>query len=197
MTFLGGPAGTAKTFVAVWYAISEAMLGKFERIIISRPAVTSGAEIGFLPGGVEKKMEDFLTPIYDARDKIGTDRLDQIKSIFKVMPLCYARGRTIENAILVVDEAQNLTPDDIMTIVTRVGEGGKIIFCGDTMQNDLYGGVSVLDQAAETLAGASVGGYSVGHFAFSEDAIVRHPLTREMIKRVSEAGWYRDRFKRK
>ena len=189
ITFLLGPAGTAKTFLATVYSINEALAGEFDKIFVTRPAVTSGAEIGFLPGSAEDKMKHFLQPIYDARDKAGTQGLVQIKSYFEVLPLCYMRGRTIENAILIVDEAQNLTPSDILTIVTRIGERGKIIFCGDSMQNDLR--EAVLDQAAATYDGARVGGYSVGAYIFTEAAIVRHPLTTELIKRTMNAEWYR------
>jgi len=195
ITFLTGPAGCAKTFVATWYAIASAVQRRFDKIYVSRPAVTSGAEIGFTPGGVEEKMKHFLQPVYGARDKIGSQGLDQIKTFFEVVPLCYIRGRTIENAIMIVDEAQNLTADEVFTLVTRVGEGGKILICGDTDQNDLYDGFSVLELAAATYEGARVHGRSVGWYQFTADAIVRDPLTRELVSRTMSADWYKNRHR--
>ncbi len=197
ITFLSGPAGTAKTFCATWYAMSTALEHSTMRVFISRPAVTSGAEIGFLPGSAEDKMNPFLQPIVDAYTKLAGTSLDRVKSLVKTLPLCYIRGRTIENAILIVDEAQNLTPDEIVTIVTRVGEGGKIILCGDVMQNDLYRGYSVLEQAAATFDGACVHGRSVGWYRFTSEAIVRDPLTSELIDRASRAEWYLERNQRR
>lgn len=201
IAFLTGPAGTAKTHVSTWYALSQIIEGATNKILITRPAITSGADIGFLPGTVEEKMKPFLAPITEARDKIGGKvswmNADQIRSYFEIAPLCYIRGRTIENAILIVDEAQNLTPDDILTIATRIGENGKIIFCGDTMQNDLYGGNSVLERAAKTYDGASRGGVSVGWYRFSKDAIVRSPITGLLIELSEGADWYLERNKRR
>ena len=154
--------------------------------MLSRPAVTSGEEIGFLPGTIEQKLDPFLIPIFEAAEKIQRCK---DRSMFEILPIAYVRGRTIEHATLIVDEAQNLTPDEFVTIMTRLGEDGKIIFCGDASQHDLT--TSVIDQVAETYDGLSCQNQSIGMFRFSNDAIVRSPLIAKIIERAEVAPWRR------
>lgn len=179
ITFLCGPAGTAKSFIATYYALARG-----ERILLSRPAVTSGEEIGFLPGTMEQKLDPFLIPIFEAAEKIQNNRDRQM---FEILPIAYVRGRTVEHATLIVDEAQNLAPEEFVTIMTRIGENGKIIFCGDARQHDLA--VSVIDQVAETYDGMRCQNQSIGMFRFSKDAIVRSPLIAMILDRAETAPW--------
>lgn len=179
ITFLCGPAGTAKSFIATYYALSREL-----RLIVSRPAITSGVDIGFLPGTMEQKLDPFLIPIFEAAEKITGSR---DKQAFEILPIAYVRGRTIEDATLIVDEAQNLTADEFVTIMTRIGENGKIIFCGDASQHDLPN--SIIDQVADTYEGLECQGQSIGKFRFSHDAIVRSPLITKIIERAETAPW--------
>ena len=180
ITFLCGPAGTAKTFIATYAALRRG-----ERILLSRPEVACGnVKMPFLPGTIEQKVDPFLIPIFEASEKI-TGNKDRQQ--FEVLSLNYVRGRTIENATLIVDEAQNLTPDEFVAIMTRIGENGKIIFCGDSSQHDLS--VAVIDQVAETYEGLACQNQSIGMFRFSKDAIVRSPLIAMIIERAENAPW--------
>jgi phosphate starvation-inducible protein PhoH and related proteins len=179
ITFLCGPAGTAKSFIATYYS-----LWRGQRIILSRPAITSGEKIGFLPGTMDQKLDPFLVPIFEAAEKITGSR---DKQMLEILPLAYIRGRTIEDATLIVDEAQNLTPDEFVTIMTRIGENGKIIFCGDASQHDLH--YSVIDQVADTYDGIECHGESIGKFRFSKNAIVRSPLIAKIIELSETASW--------
>jgi phosphate starvation-inducible PhoH-like protein len=181
IVFLCGPAGTAKTFLATYYALTREC-----RILLSRPNVCMGREMGFLPGEVENKLDPFLQPVFEAVEKL-TGSKD--RSNLEVLPIAYARGRTVEKATLIVDEAQNMEPSEFVSIMTRIGDGGKIIFCGDSMQSDIRR--SPIDRVAETFDGKHRAGKSIGRFTFSRDAIVRHPLV-SMILEISEgAEWNR------
>ena len=187
--FLVGPAGTAKTYCAVAYAVQQFIDHEVE-ISISRPAIQQGENIGFLPGDANQKLSPFLEPIFYAVEKLMGRNLDAsraVKSALKIVPLSLIRGRNIDNSTLIIDEAQNLTWGEIKTICTRIGEGGKIIFCGDVEQNDLRGGGSRLEEAAHALSGIEAEGHSIGSHVFSDESIVRHPLVGPVLRRMRGA----------
>jgi phosphate starvation-inducible protein PhoH and related proteins len=192
ITFLTGPAGTAKTYVATYYALSGALADTYRRVIIARPAVTQGVDIGWLPGDVEQKMAPFIKPFIDSYKKMaGFDKakIDEISKLVEIMPLCYIRGVTIEEEVMIVDEAQNLSGKEIMTIIKRLGAGGKIIFCGDTDQTDID--FSYLEHAAKDLDGFSRRGRTIGWHKFTPDAIVRDPLVSLVVEHEKEFAWAR------
>lgn len=187
ITFLTGPSGTAKTTVATAFAVQQ-MLYYDKAVSLARPAIQSGSNTGYLPGTAEEKVAPFLRPAFRAIEKLfGEDATNAagVKSKIRIMPLCLIRGMTIEDEILLVDEAQNLTWDEILTVCTRIGHGGNIIFAGDIDQHDLNGR-SMLEEAARRLDGASAAKYSIGWYRFSEAAIVRHPLVGEIIRRMKD-----------
>jgi phosphate starvation-inducible PhoH-like protein len=186
IVFLTGPAGSAKTYCATYYAISNVIdtETRYRKVYMTRPAVTQGRDIGFIPGGIDEKMNPFLRPIINAYEKqagYNPAVIERIKSSLEILPLSYIRGWTIEDSILIVDEAQNLEGHEIKTIATRLGKGGKIIMCGDCSQNDLQR--SVLEFAAGDWEGISRGGRSIGWYQFTKDAIVRDPLVTELVDR--------------
>lgn len=188
ISFLTGPPGTAKTFVATAWGMLR-MLHHDTKLHVTRPAIQQGVELGYLPGTAEQKVCPFLEPIFDAVEVLcGEERAKEARTKIKIMPLSMIRGRTIRNSTLIVDEAQNLTWAEIETIATRIGENGQIIFCGDVSQNDHKNGRSRLEDAASMLNGVSVDEHRICWYQFSEQAIVRHPLIPEIIKTLHPAS---------
>jgi phosphate starvation-inducible PhoH-like protein len=164
-------------------AMSELLAGRVEKIILTRPAVEAGEALGFLPGDLEEKILPYLRPLYDAMyemlGKEDTHRLME-KDVIEIAPLAYMRGRTLSRAYVVLDEAQNTTPEQMMMFLTRLGEGSRMTITGDITQVDLpRSRSSGLKQATEVLA--DVEGISI--FFFDESDVVRHPL----VKRIIEA----------
>lgn len=186
--FLTGPAGSAKTFVATAWALKQ-MLQRDMKLWVSRPAVSQGASIGYIPGTAEQKVAPYLAPIFEATEKlVGEAASVAIRKQINILPLAFIRGRTIENATLFIDEAQNLSWSEIKTICTRIGENGQIIFCGDIGQNDHHDKHSPLEEAARTLHGIEAGFESISWYQLPNCAIVRHPLVEHVIERMGEAS---------
>ncbi len=176
-----GPAGTGKTYLAVTAAVEAFEAGKVDRIILSRPAIEAGEKIGFLPGDLQDKMAPFLRPLYDAlNDRMGLKRLKQCIETgeIEIAPIGYMRGRTLNNAFVVIDEAQNCTYGQIKMIVSRLGWNSTMVITGDPDQSDLLEGISGLADMSRKLA--TIPGIAVENLR--ETDIVRHPLVAKMLE---------------
>lgn len=181
ITFGIGPAGTGKTYLAVVMALAALKRGDVERIIITRPAVEAGESLGFLPGDLKEKVDPYLRPIYDALNMlIGSEHTERFmdRGTIEIAPLAYMRGRTLDNAFIILDEAQNTTPQQMKMFLTRLGFGSQMIVNGDISQIDLPGKVrSGLIQVQTILK-------QVDHIEFIEfgaDDVVRHPVVGSII----------------
>ncbi|WP_044895828.1 PhoH family protein [Bacillus alveayuensis] len=177
-----GPAGTGKTFLAVVMAVHALKNGFVKRIILTRPAVEAGENLGFLPGDLKEKVDPYLRPLYDAlHEVLGSDHTERLieRGTIEIAPLAYMRGRTLEDAFVILDEAQNTTPAQMKMFLTRLGFGSKMIITGDISQVDLPKGVkSGLAVAKETLS--KIHGIS---FVYLEQTdVVRHPLVAKIIE---------------
>ena len=188
ITFGIGPAGCGKTYLSVHKALRD--LGdkdsKIDGIVIVKPLVeAAGEKIGFLPGDVEEKTAPFMMSFYYNMEQIiGKQRLEILKSngVIQVIPMAYMRGITLSNKFVILDEAQNATPEQIKMFVTRLGEGSKYIITGDLAQSDIKQGKSGLEDAIKRFAGV----HGVGLAQFKEKDIVRHSLVRRLLKRYKE-----------
>jgi len=178
-----GPAGTGKTYLAVLTAIKALKSNQIKKIILTRPAVEAGEKLGFLPGDLKEKVDPYLRPLYDALyDGFGVEQTNELleKQIIEVAPLAYMRGRTLDNAFVILDEAQNTTVNQMKLFLTRLGFGSKMIVTGDVTQIDLpkYQ-TSGLIKAQEILEEIT----SVDIIHFSRMDVVRHPLVQKIIER--------------
>jgi phosphate starvation-inducible PhoH-like protein len=177
-----GPAGTGKTFLAVVLAIAELKKGTVEKIILTRPAVEAGEKLGFLPGDLKEKVDPYLRPVYDALYQIfGVDHTNRLmeRGVIEIAPLAYMRGRTLENAFVILDEAQNTTIAQMKMFLTRLGFHSKMIVNGDASQIDLPRGVtSGLIHAQQTLQGIK----QIDFVHFDAADVVRHPVVAEIIR---------------
>jgi phosphate starvation-inducible PhoH-like protein len=177
-----GPAGTGKTYLAVAAGISMLVEGAVDRLILSRPAVEAGEKLGFLPGNMEEKVDPYLRPLYDAlHDMLPADQIARRREAgdIEVAPLAFMRGRTLSNAFVILDEAQNTTPQQMKMFLTRLGEGSRMVVTGDPSQVDLpRGQPSGLDEARTILNGVT----GVGMVVFSQDDVVRHPLVQRIVR---------------
>jgi phosphate starvation-inducible PhoH-like protein len=177
-----GPAGTGKTYLAMAKAITAFKNNEINRIILTRPAIEAGEKLGFLPGDLQSKVDPYLRPLYDALYEImGADSFlkNMEKGLIEVAPLAYMRGRTLDNAFIVLDEAQNTTPAQMKMFLTRIGFGSKAIITGDLSQKDIpKDATSGLDVALRVLK--NVEDISVCHLT-SQD-VVRHPLVQRIVK---------------
>lgn len=182
MVFGLGPAGTGKTFLAVALGVSMLLEGRVERIILSRPAVEAGERLGFLPGDVREKVDPYLRPLYDAL--YHTLPADQVvkfldAAVIEIAPLAFMRGRTLADAFIILDEAQNTTPVQMKMLLTRMGENSRMVITGDLSQIDLPPGErSGLAEAEEVLAGME----GVGFVRFSDADVLRHPLVTRVVR---------------
>ncbi|MCF7923685.1 MAG: PhoH family protein [Candidatus Izimaplasma sp.] len=178
-----GPAGTGKTYLAVLLAIKNLKANKIKRIILTRPAVEAGEKLGFLPGDLKEKVDPYLRPLYDALfDVLGAKESADLleKQIIEVAPLAYMRGRTLDNAFVILDEAQNTTINQMKLFLTRLGFGTKMIVTGDITQSDLpTNQKSGLIRAKEILKNIN----SVAIINFDKTDVVRHPLVQTIIER--------------
>ncbi len=176
-----GPAGTGKTYLAVAHGVSLLLAGEVERIILSRPAVEAGEQLGFLPGDMKEKVDPYLRPLYDAlHDMLTPQRASRMmaEGAIEIAPLAFMRGRTLSHACVILDEAQNTTAMQMKMFLTRLGEGARMVITGDLSQIDLPAGTtSGLKHAVDILEG--VEGISV--VRFSEADIVRHPLVARIV----------------
>lgn len=183
LVFGVGPAGTGKTFLAVVYAAKQLRKGKVKRIVLTRPAVEAGESLGFLPGDLKEKVDPYLRPLYDGLNTVlGREQTERFieRGIIEIAPLAYMRGRTLDDAFVILDEAQNTTHAQMKMFLTRLGFGSKMVVTGDQTQIDLPKGVkSGLKEAIKKLYG--VNGISI--MKLDQSDVVRHPLVSKIIDR--------------
>ncbi|MBE5950279.1 MAG: PhoH family protein [Lachnospiraceae bacterium] len=181
-----GPAGTGKTYLAMAMGIQAFKNDEVSRIILTRPAIEAGEKLGFLPGDLQSKVDPYLRPLYDALYQImGPEAFQRNmeKGLIEVAPLAYMRGRTLDNAFIILDEAQNTTPAQMKMFLTRIGFGSKVIITGDLTQKDLPSGVtSGLDVALKVLSKVD----DIGFATLSGEDVVRHPLVQKIVKAYDE-----------
>jgi phosphate starvation-inducible protein PhoH and related proteins len=183
-----GPAGTGKTYLAMAMAVRMLADKAVKRIVLARPAVEAGEKLGFLPGSMEEKVNPYLRPLYDAlHDMMDFERADQMisKGVIEVAPLAFMRGRTLNDAFVILDEAQNTTSEQMKMFLTRLGFGSKAVVTGDVTQIDLPTGArSGLSEVRELLNGVD----GIRFCYFTEVDVVRHPLVMKIIKAYEEKG---------
>ena len=188
ITFGIGPAGTGKTYLAVACAVDALERSAVQRIVLTRPAVEAGERLGFLPGDLAQKIDPYLRPLYDALyDLMGFDRVQKMfeKQAIEIAPLAYMRGRTLNNAFVILDEAQNTTPEQMKMFLTRIGFGAKAVVTGDTSQVDLpKGSTSGLIDAERVLAGVK----GIATTRFTSADVVRHPLVGRIVDAYETAA---------
>lgn len=188
IVFAVGPAGTGKTYLAVVYAVSQLKKGEIHRIILTRPAVEAGESLGFLPGDLKEKVDPYLRPLYDAlHDMLGAEATERLieKGTIEIAPLAYMRGRTLDDAVIILDEAQNTTPAQMKMFLTRLGFQSRMIITGDITQVDLPRSQrSGLIEAVSLLSSIE----EIGILQLSSDDVVRHPLVQKIIDRYAEKG---------
>ena len=181
-----GPAGTGKTYLAVALAVSMMLEGAVDKIILSRPAVEAGENLGFLPGDLKEKVDPYLRPLYDALyEMLPAEQVDKKLALgeIEIAPLAFMRGRTLSNAFVILDEAQNTTQMQMKMFLTRLGENSRMVVNGDLSQVDLPRGViSGLRDALDTLKGIS----NIGSVTFSANDVVRHGLVAKIVKAYEE-----------
>ncbi len=193
ITFGVGPAGTGKTYLAVAMAVKAFKSKEVTRIILTRPAVEAGEKLGFLPGDLQNKVDPYLRPLYDGLyDMLGAETFQKLleKQTIEVAPLAYMRGRTLDDAFIILDEAQNTSPEQMKMFLTRMGTGSKVVVTGDITQIDLP------DKARSGLVDAlnvlkNVEG--IGRVFFSEKDVVRHRLVQQIVKAYDKAAAARAR----
>lgn len=182
LTFGIGPAGTGKTYLAVAMAVSALLSKQVSRIILTRPAVEAGERLGFLPGTLQEKIDPYLRPLYDAlNDMIEPEKVEKLleRNTIEIAPLAFMRGRTLNDAFIIMDEAQNCTPEQMKMILTRQGFNSKMVVTGDPTQVDLPGGQrSGLAEVVEVLRGVE----GVQFVFFDDRDVVRHALVQRIVK---------------
>ena len=183
MIFALGPAGTGKTYVAVAQAVSQLITGSVQRLILSRPAVEAGERLGFLPGDMKEKVDPYLRPIYDALyDCMPPEQVERriASGEIEIAPIAFMRGRTLADAFVILDEAQNTTPAQMKMFLTRFGQNSRMVVCGDPKQVDIPGGAAMsgLKDAVERLEG--IEGIAVTRFTVGD--VVRHPIVGRIVE---------------
>lgn len=190
-----GPAGTGKTYLAMAMAITAFKANEVSRIILTRPAIEAGEKLGFLPGDLQSKVDPYLRPLYDALYQImGAESFtrNMEKGLIEVAPLAYMRGRTLDNAFIILDEAQNTTPAQMKMFLTRIGFGSKVIVTGDASQKDLAPDVkSGLDVAEKVLHGID----DIAFCNLTNKDVVRHPLVQKIVKAYDDYESRQAKFK--
>ena len=182
-----GPAGTGKTYLAVCMAVSAFKSKQVEKIVLTRPAVEAGEKLGFLPGDLQTKVDPYLRPLYDAlQELLGLETYAKLmeRGAIEVAPLAYMRGRTLSNAFIILDEAQNTTKEQMKMFLTRMGEGSKVVVTGDITQIDLDGKQSGLVHATDILSGVE----GIGVCKLTAKDVVRHPLVMRIIRAYEKAS---------
>ncbi|MGV2496886.1 PhoH family protein [Pelagerythrobacter aerophilus] len=183
LIFALGPAGTGKTYLAVAQAVSQLITGSVQRLILSRPAVEAGEKIGFLPGDMKEKVDPYLRPLYDALyDCMPPEQVERhlISGVIEVAPIAFMRGRTLADAFVILDEAQNTTREQMKMFLTRFGQNSRMVVCGDPKQVDIPGGdtMSGLADAVGRLEGLE--GIAVSRFTSAD--VVRHPIVGRIVE---------------
>ena len=193
VTFGVGPAGTGKTYLAVCLAVAAYKGKQVEKIILTRPAVEAGEKLGFLPGDLQTKVDPYLRPLYDALQEafgLETYATRMEKGVIEVAPLAYMRGRTLSNAFVILDEAQNATREQMKMFLTRLGDGSKMVVTGDLTQTDLpEGKTSGLKQAVSILKGVE----DIAIVTLTEKDVVRHPLVMRIVRAYEKAETIRSK----
>ncbi len=188
LCFCVGPAGTGKTYLAVAMAVSLLKAGRIKRIVLARPAVEAGEKLGYLPGDLQAKVNPYLRPLFDAmHDMMEFDQIKRfmVNDVIEVLPLAFMRGRTLNNAVIILDESQNATPQQMLMFLTRLGHHSKMIVTGDDSQVDLPDGtVSGLSDAKRRLGG--IKGLSLVRLAAQD--IVRHSLVQNIVAAYDPSG---------
>lgn len=183
MVFALGPAGTGKTYISVVFAVNALKLNHVKKIILTRPAVEAGENLGFLPGDLKEKVDPYLRPLYDALyDMLGMETTNRYieKGTIEIAPLAYMRGRTLDQAYVILDEAQNTTPAQMKMFLTRMGHGAHMVINGDLTQVDLKKDQkSGLQDAADRLQGIR----EIAFVTLSDVDVVRHPIVKKVLKR--------------
>jgi phosphate starvation-inducible PhoH-like protein len=186
LTLALGPAGTGKTFLATVLAVRMLQERKVDKLILTRPAVEAGERLGFLPGDLQQKVDPYLRPLYDAlHTLLGAEKVTALleKGVIEIAPLAYMRGRTLADAFVILDEAQNTTTAQMRMVLTRLGERSRMVVTGDPTQIDLPGGVtSGLHEAAEVLEG--IEGVAICRLSAAD--VVRHPLVQRLVLAYAE-----------
>ncbi len=181
LTLAIGPAGTGKTYLAISAAVEALEKGKVEKIILSRPAMEAGESLGYLPGDMHEKMAPYLRPLYDALgDRLGGKKVRQYmdEGTIEIAPVGFMRGRTLNNAFIVIDEAQNCTYGQLKMLLSRLGWNSTIVVTGDPDQSDLLAGISGLSDVANKLEALP----NIAVVRLAQQDIVRHPLVAEMLE---------------
>ena len=188
LTFGIGPAGTGKTYLAVAEAVEKLNTGEIERIILSRPAVEAGEQLGFLPGDLKEKIDPYLRPLYDAMgDCMYKDKIEKLiqREKIEIAPLAFMRGRTLSSSYIILDEAQNTSSIQMKMFLTRLGNGSKMVITGDLSQIDLpMPAKSGLIEALNITKKIE----DISQVTFSEKDVVRHPLVSEIVKSYNKKG---------
>ena len=188
MVFGIGPAGTGKTYLAVAQAVSSLLNKSVARIVLARPAVEAGEKLGFLPGDLQDKVDPYLRPLYDALyDLLDYEKVSRLleRNAIEVAPIAFMRGRTLNDAFVIIDEAQNTTTEQMKMVLTRIGFGSKVVITGDITQIDLPRGLtSGLVEAIAVLQGVS----GISFVYFDEKDVVRHRLVQSVIKAYEAYG---------
>jgi len=188
MIFALGPAGTGKTYLAVAQAVSQLIAGSVDRLILSRPAVEAGERLGFLPGDMKDKVDPYLRPLYDALyDMLPTEQVERRigSGEIEIAPIAFMRGRTLNDAFIILDEAQNTTPLQMKMFLTRFGMRSRMVICGDPSQVDLPDpGKSGLADAVSRLADLK----SIATIRFTSADVVRHPLVGRIVEAYEGPG---------
>ena len=187
--FALGPAGTGKTYLAVAQAVSQLMTGSVQRLILSRPAVEAGERLGFLPGDLKEKVDPYLRPLYDALyDCMPPEQVERrmASGEIEVAPIAFMRGRTLGDAFVILDEAQNTTPAQMKMFLTRFGQNSRMVVCGDPRQVDIPGGdaMSGLKDAVERLEGVE----GIATVRFTRADVVRHPIVGRIVEAYEGEG---------
>ena len=187
ITFALGPAGTGKSWLAVAMAVQSFQAKQVQRIILTRPAVEAGERLGFLPGDLMAKIDPYLRPLYDAlHDMVDTEGMQRMmeKQAVEVAPLAFMRGRTLNNSFIILDEAQNTTPEQMKMFLTRIGFGSKVVITGDTTQTDVPGGRSGLLGLEPMLTG--IEGLTFVHLTGAD--VVRHRIVADIVAAYERSG---------
>ncbi|GGB18697.1 phosphate starvation protein PhoH [Sphingomonas metalli] len=189
MIFALGPAGTGKTYLAVAQAVAQLIAGSVQRLILSRPAVEAGERLGFLPGDMKEKVDPYLRPLYDALyDCLPAEQVERriASGEIEIAPIAFMRGRTLGDAFVILDEAQNTTPAQMKMFLTRFGQNSRMVVCGDPNQVDLPGGVNAsgLADAVRRLEGLE--GIAMSRFTAAD--VVRHPIVGRIVEAYEGAG---------